>query len=186
VASIAKAVSDLKNIVSQAPSDMSDSYLEVARLSSDLVTLSGFDGQIVEDLISALIDIAGHTTNMRRDIFLHHLCPALLPRAAVFLRASKYLGPKLFEPGLILMAQNNIEKRKAQKQQSSLVSSYDSGQGCCQMTLGWTAKPGQEAVSKPLASGKAVDTNGKRKPYFPPPLRLRARENVRARRLKSS
>jgi hypothetical protein len=73
VAAIAKAVADLNTTVSGAPSDMSDSYLEVTRLSSDLVTLSAFVGQIVEDLFSTLINVAGHTTNMRRDIFLQHL-----------------------------------------------------------------------------------------------------------------
>jgi hypothetical protein len=42
VAAIDKAVVDLNTTVYGAASDMSDSYLEVTRHSSDLVILSGF------------------------------------------------------------------------------------------------------------------------------------------------
>jgi hypothetical protein len=47
LASISKAVADLNATVSGALSDMSDCYLEVTQLSSDLVTLPGFVGLIV-------------------------------------------------------------------------------------------------------------------------------------------
>jgi hypothetical protein len=189
VAAIAKAVADLNTTVSGAPSDMSDSYLEVTRLSSDLVTLSGFVGQIVEDLFSTLINVAGHTTNMRRDIFLQHLCPALPPRAAVFLRASKYLGPKLFEPGLVQMAQNKLEKRKAQKERSSLVSSMTT------VAKAAVKRPqaGQQGQAKrpcpqpkPSASGKAVDTKGKGKPYFPPSSKAKGKGKGKGKKTQSS
>jgi hypothetical protein len=61
----AKAIADLYTTVSRATSDIYDSYLEITRLHSDLVILSGFLGQIVEDLFSILISGSGHTTNMR-------------------------------------------------------------------------------------------------------------------------
>jgi hypothetical protein len=178
VAGIAKAVADLNTKVSGAPSDMSDSYLEVTRLSSDLVTLSGFVGKIVKELFSTLINIAGHTTNMWRDIFLQHFCPALLPSATVFLRASKYLGPKLFEPRLIQMAQYKLEKQKAQ-------NSDDSGQGCDQKTPCFTAKPGQEDVtSLNLLPLERLWTLRVRENHISqPPLRLKVMAKVRARRV---
>jgi hypothetical protein len=50
--------------VDGAPSDIFDSYLAVTQLSSDLVPLLGFVGEIIEDLFTTLINVAGHTTNM--------------------------------------------------------------------------------------------------------------------------
>jgi hypothetical protein len=182
VAAIPKAVVDHNTTVSEAPS-------EVTRLSSDLVTLSGFVGQIVEDLFSTLNNVAGHTTKMRRGIFLQHLCPALPPRTAVFLRASKFLWPKLFEPGLIQMTQNKLKKRKAQKERSSLVSSMTT------VAKAAVKRPqaGQQSLakrpchqSKPSASGKAVDTKDKGKPYFPPSSKAKGKGKGKGKKTKSS
>jgi hypothetical protein len=102
---------------------ISDNGLEVQRVSSDLVALTSLTGQIIRDLVSTLVNISANVSNMRRDSFLLHCNPALPQKVAVNLRASNYLGPNLFEPGLITSAQNRVNKKVAQSGQDKLVKS---------------------------------------------------------------
>jgi hypothetical protein len=84
--------------------------LEAQRVSSDLVALKG---QILRDLVRTLVNISANITHMGRDSFLSHCNPALPQKVAVNLRASNYLGPNLFEPGLITSAQYRLNKKVA-------------------------------------------------------------------------
>jgi hypothetical protein len=156
------------------------------RTPGSVVTLAGCVGQ---NKSSTLINVAGHTTKMWRDLLLQHLCPALLPRVTVFPQTAKYLGPKLLEQGLIQVAQNKLEKRKAKKERSSLLSS---------MTI--VAKPavkrpqaGQQSQakrpcqqSKPSACGKAANTKGRAKQYFPPSSKAKGKGKGRGKKTRSS
>jgi hypothetical protein len=69
------------------------------------------------------------------------------------------------------MAQNKLEKRKAQKERSSLVSSMMTvAKAAVKRPLAGLQSQAKRPChqSKPSASGKAVDNKGKGKPYFPP------------------
>jgi hypothetical protein len=102
---------------------MSDKCLEAARISSDLMTLTSFTGQILQDLVPTLVNTATNVTNIRRDSYLALVNSALPQKMAVKLWASNYLGPQLFEPGLVHHAQERLNQRVAAKGQDTLVRS---------------------------------------------------------------
>ena len=103
--------------------NMSDNSLEAQRISKDLVTLTTFVGQILSDFVPTLVNMAANLTTLRRDSYLAHVNPALPQKWAINLRASNFLGPNLFEPGLVQTAQDRLNKRLKAQGQDSLVKS---------------------------------------------------------------
>jgi hypothetical protein len=103
IAASKRTAANLQQLLHRAD-NISDNGLEEQRVSSDLIALTFFTGQILRDLVPTLVNILANVTNMRRDSFLSHCNPALPQNLAVNLRASNYLGPDLFEPGPITSA----------------------------------------------------------------------------------
>ena len=118
LAATQKAAKDLASLMESADA-LSNESLEMQRISRDLVALTTFCGQI----LPCLVNMAANITNMRRDSVLAQVNPALPQKWAINLRASNYLGPQLFEPGLVQQAQDRLNKRLKARGQDTLVRS---------------------------------------------------------------
>jgi hypothetical protein len=103
--------------------DLSDEAMELLGLSNDLVTLTRFQGRIVNDLIPTLTHVAGTVTNMRRDRILAHVQSALSQEQAVGLRASNYMGPSLFDPVSVESATEQVQKTLTEESQATMLES---------------------------------------------------------------
>jgi hypothetical protein len=122
LAATQKAAKDLASHMDSADA-LSNEFLEMQRISKDLVALTTFCGQILQDFVPCLVNMAANITNMRRDSVLAQVNPALPQKWAINLRASNYLGPQLFEPGLVQIAQDRLNKRLKARGQDTLVRS---------------------------------------------------------------
>jgi hypothetical protein len=68
-----------------------------------------------QTLIPTFADTGANVTNLCQDSYLALLNPALTQKMAVNLRATHYLGPQLFESGLVYLAQELLIQRIAAK-----------------------------------------------------------------------